>query len=381
MFITFFKKLLHTKFFFNIPSRCDFIIYTDKEKERFFDNLIPNKEIFYIYRFDYGINIFFLILCSIVYFHKKITFKEKYFLFISRFYKPKIIITTYDNEIFFYKLRYITNIDTCIIQNGYRAYYVDVFSKIEKVNIKNFNVTYKFLYGPSIGKLYDKYLPGKNIYIGSFKNNFIEQSESKKNTTSIGYISQFRNVKDYLPEVDVINFLNKYCNENDFQLNVHLLGSSKVFGRAAKILKPELNFYQNHLNCKNKIIIRNDSLDNYRSLMNENIIVNIDSTLGYEMLARRKKIIFFSFRDSNKKYFGCCDEKSHNFGWPTKYENTGLCWSNIYDESVLRKILDNAITCETNLWKKKITEYADNLIKYDYNNNEIKKIINQINER
>ena len=74
---------------------------------------------------------------------------------------------------FFYSLKKLTNIQTCIIQNGYRSYNIDVFNKLEKINCNGFLVDYKFLFGPSIASYYDKFVSGKNIYLGSFKNNLV----------------------------------------------------------------------------------------------------------------------------------------------------------------------------------------------------------------
>lgn len=302
--------------------------------------------------------------------------KEKYFLTICKIYNPKLIITNFDNEIFFYNLNFITGVKTCMIQNGYRAYNQDIFSEFENKNRENFHVNYKFLFGPSIGELYNKYVPGKNIYIGSFKNNFIESRNINRDIKTIAYISQFRVGKEYLPDLDVISFLNKFCNERNLQLNIYLFGSKNIFGKAKKIFKDEILFYEKYTKCKKNLFFRESSLDNYRSLINENLIVNIDSTLGYEMLSRKKKVIFLSFRDSNKKYWGYCPKKSHNFGWPTQYSDTGLFWSNIYKEDVFKEILSSTLNLDSASWEEKINTFVRNIINFDFQNEKLKQLLN-----
>ena len=68
-----------------------------------------------------------------------------------------------------------------------------------------------------------------------------------------------------------------------------MLGSKKVFGRASLILKDEIEFYDKNISCKKKYFFRNHSLENIDLLDKEEIMITIDSTLGYEMLARKKK--------------------------------------------------------------------------------------------
>ena len=318
-----------------------------------------NKKDFFIHRFYSGINPVILNLSNIIFIFKSLSVREKYFLFLAKLYKPNFFVTTFDNDIFFYSLKKLTNIQTCIIQNGYRSYNIDAFNKLEKINCNGFLVDYKFLFGPSIASYYDKFVSGKNIYLGSFKNNLVEKSSNIISKKSIGYISQFRNFKTQgsLPDLDVLEFLNKYCKKNNLQLNIYMLGSKKVFGRASLILKDEIEFYDKNISCKKKYFFRNHSLENIDLLDKEEIMITIDSTLGYEMLARKKKIIFFSIRDSNNKYIYYCDRGSHKFGWPSHYPDKGICWSNLYDEKIFEEILKNAKNEPIKMWEKKSVHF------------------------
>ena len=58
---------------------------------------------------------------------------------------------------------------------------------------------------------------------------------------------------------------------------------------------------------------KSNGLSNYYNLDKMEIIVNTMSTLGYEGLARNKKVAFFS----DKKMLGA------NFGWPKIIEGKG----------------------------------------------------------
>ena len=93
------------------------------------------------------------------------------------------------------------------------------------------------------------------------------------------------------------------------------------------------------------------------------------------MLGRRKKVVFFNIRDTDEKYHVYCKQKTHNFGWPTNYEDYGVCWSNINNQSKFEEILNYAITTPNDVWRDKTNNIIDNIMKFDYQNKEIRKIL------
>jgi surface carbohydrate biosynthesis protein len=91
------------------------------------------------------------------------------------------------------------------------------------------------------------------------------------------------------------------------------------------------------------------------------------STLAYEMLARGKKVAFFSPRD----YFGLNDRR---FGWPEKIRTNGKFYTNNINNKNVNTILNYLFKNNKNNFKK----YSQKLIKKLITYNNISKSINII---
>jgi len=273
------------------------------------------------------------------------------------------------------------NTKIAIIQTGYPAYKYDVFESLFD-NKKIYYIDFKFLLGKIHGELFNKFVEGKNIIIGSFKNNFVSKSIDNKiyKQNEIAYISQFRLVKEKLPEIKIIKFLDNYCSKKKFTLNIYLAGSPYIYGRAKYLYNPEMSFYTRLLKkTKVNFKYRKKDLDNYINLKRENLIINIDSTLGYEMLALNKKVLFFSIRDFQKNYFGYCKKNSHNFGWPENFQKNGPFWTNELNTQKFRRLIETNIKLNIKEWKQKNSNTIKKIITHDFKNqlllNEVKKIL------
>ena len=112
-------------------------------------------------------------------------------------------------------------------------------------------------------------------------------------------------------------------------------------------------WYQELLGKKNINFKKNKNYkSSYNFLQESKDIANIDSTLGYEFLARNKKVIFISrnFKDKNINSFW-------NFGWPTVKSEKGFFFTNQLNESELTRILNNAFNSSLNKWNFKTSMY------------------------
>ena len=109
------------------------------------------------------------------------------------------------------------------------------------------------------------------------------------------FISEFLETKDnnffndnrinidkwYIPE-KLLPFLFKFCKENNFEL--------KILPRTSEV--DEYNFYLNIFKTK-KFIYLDKKINSYHEIDKAYINVFISSTLGYEALARNKKLLHF----------------------------------------------------------------------------------------
>ena len=300
--------------------------------------------------------------------------------------RPRVIITLIDNYKRFYSIsKRFSNLKTISIQNGLRGKSGDIFDGL--IRSDNYHVDYMLVANKAIGKHYLKYLTGKAIPIGTLNNNAVYKSTPVK-SDDILFISQwYKKPKNNEPlyierdgtliswevffaiEIKVIKLLVDWCIKNNKKL--------KVCGREKEKNGQEQSFYSNYLDqtkCKWEYIPRINIYSSYNLIDKSQIIVSIDSTLGYESFARGKRTAFFSCRWEYLK------DSSYKFGWPLKLSENGAMWSNNKDELEfqLPKIMDYLNAISNDEWAKKCQHYKNLIMEFDQGNTQFVKLLNQL---
>jgi len=300
--------------------------------------------------------------------------------------KPSVIITLIDNYKKFYSIsKHFSNLKTIFIQNGLRGETDDIFDGL--IRSDNYHVDYMLVANEAIGKHYLKYLTGKAIPIGSLNNNtvyksnplecddvlFISQWHKKPKNNNPLYIEQDGTLISwevfFAFEFKVIKLLADWCIKNNKKL--------KICGRGKVENRHEQNFYNNYLNqtkCDWEYIPRKNYYSSYTLIDKSQIIVSIDSTLGYESLARGKRTAFFSCRG---EYL---NTTSLRFGWPLKLPNKGPIWISNQDELgfQLPKIMNYLNAISDDEWTKVCQNYKDLVMEFDPGNTRFVKLLNQL---
>ena len=102
-------------------------------------------------------------------------------------------------------------------------------------------------------------------------------------------------------------------------------------------------------------------LDKYQN------IIFMRSTMGYESIARKKKVAIFSPKILDTR---------HWFGWPApaqKKNNFFTVRKSSYDE--IKRVLDNIRKCSQTKWEKKYYNSIKDQLYYDEDNKKLKKIV------
>ncbi|AVV48775.1 LA_1612 family putative O-antigen biosynthesis protein [Leptospira santarosai] len=274
---------------------------------------------------------------------------------------PRLILTFIDNNPKFYKLKELhPNAITMFVQNGFRGEIGDVFGYLNRK--ENYNVDYMLTFGSDIGEKYSQYIKGKFVPIGSFKNNIISKKNKKslKNDVIV-FISQYisppkKNGEPFFLEPNgskyyweqfyeaeylLLPFLKEYCfNKN---LSIRICGRSKTYDAS------EFNFYKSFFEGLDWSMATYDTpTSSYELIDSANLIVFIDSTLGYEALARGIKTAAFPIRCRSLK------NESYKFGWPGYFSDHGPFWTNDQDSEIFKKILDHLTEISSEDWKREL---------------------------
>ena len=303
---------------------------------------------------------------------------NKYISLVS----PKVVITFIDNDVRFYEISSnFPFIKTIFVQNGRRAISSDVFATLS--HDKKYHVDYMLVFNKSVGELYSSFISGTVIPIGSIKNNSVIISNNiEKNTVLfISSLSTHSNSdkplltksNGYKPDQVTINaidkliveFLDDWCAQNQ--------KTFKILGRSFDLESDEYFFYLNCLNkCKWSYIPRQEIYSSYHQLNMAEIVVFIDSTLGYEALSRRKKTAAFICRAN------FLNLPSERFGWPAKKDETGPFWTHESDVKVFKKIMDFLNNMDNTGWNSILNEHSSGLMYFDQDNLELQNLLKNL---
>lgn len=310
----------------------------------------------------------------------KFSIKEYVRQFI-KYSKPKVIITLIDNDISFYELISDFSCKSISIQNSYRSTQLDIFAKIKDLKNRNLKCNYILAYNQHVGDLYKKFLESEIVQIGSFRSNSKKKNILKKKY-DILFVSSYKGHDENeffikkqnitwgeirAGEEIILRHLKHFIKKND-KMRLFILGctiTNKV---------KEQKYWDQKLDGINFTFIPQDrKRDTYKIIDETKVLISIDSSLGYESIARGNKICVFSVRPD--KY----PTDSSKFGWPFKLKDKGFFWTNSLEYSEFERVLnDTFLISEKEYFQSKTQDIIPNQIIFDEDNKAFKKIINQI---
>lgn len=386
------KLVVAFKYFFNAdlvwraPSRCDVLIY-DQMGSEFVELLFDDRcKVGVLPIRGESFNITILIISLLMGGWRKESMFSAYVISYVKRVKPRLVITFIDNSRHIYVIsKEVTGTKTAFIQNGIRGIVGDVFGNI--VPCSSYRVDLMFVFGVDIARQYSKFIEGESIPIGSLKNNMIQARKSAKNKNGkrLAFISQWRpDTRDgtflktkgrnithedfYSSESVVVKFLSEWTKDNGYSFLI--VGSA----RQKLDVDQERIFYKSLIKSEYFLLSPVESLDSYYQLDRFDLIVYIDSTLGYESLARGKKTAAFSIRGTLLGIDGA------DFGWPGCYRGTGAFWTNRAEPAEFKKILDYLRDVPDVEWERVRETTMKNIMQYDTDNKMIKECLRRVVE-
>jgi len=363
----FFKFFFFSKFQFFTPKK-KFVVF-DFVNLRFLYKYINKNDIEVVYIRGEKINIYILIKTLFSGFSSK-----KYFENYINCIEPEFCITFADNSRIFYELELKKKIKKISIQNTWRNPLDDTILNIEKESNKKLYCDYLFAFNEEIGKKYLDIIDSKVIPIGSFKSNYSLKKKDKNFKYDLLFISSYNDKNkqiNYLDmniatfhknQPDLLKAINSYATKNDKKLFVY--GKKE---EPSEIINEE-EYFRDYLTNK-FTYLKNDRLNSLEIIDNANIIITINSTLGYEALSNGKKVIFFDILPKVGK------AKYTKFGWPYDYGSEGLFWTNKFDENSVLNIINKVEKLSFSEWTEKVAQISNSLMKKDSDNSKFNRII------
>lgn len=330
------------------------------------------------------LNFWVLLKCLV---SRKFQLKEYYARAIKT-HSPRIVITFIDNNINFYLLKSLVPGPVFIaVQNGIRNNYsylkqsgfIDQLVKSGGANQLKADVVCTF--GKSSSNMYEKYIQTKTLVTGNIINNAMEFTSPIDIKYDIVFMSQhapfdlanseeilyLNNAsisirKFYEIECQVAGFLAKYCQKHSLRFAVS--GKRKaedVFER---------RFFEKAIGgTPFTFLPRTNMHSSYVNGLISRVVVVIDSTIGYELLSRGKKVAFFSARMFDSS-INQSDLKDSFFGYPGTYPVGGPFWTNKPNLNEYARILDSLLRMTDTEWTSQIQPYTEDLMAYSPGNSE-----------
>jgi len=302
-----------------------------------------------------------------------------YFTAFVKAAAPTIVLTFIDNNPDFYRLSALNpNIKTVFVQNGWR----DKFLEVRRLPDMPF-VDHMCVYNELIGRYYSKFIGGQYHCVGSVPNNHI-RAPKQPGDNSVLFISQYRErpIKNsdyfytdvfgndisfsvfYYPESVVLPLLSQWCKDNNRKLVV--AGSSITSSDA------EIAFFEKYIDGEWSYRKRENEFSSYELLDLSEIIVTIDSNLGYEAFARGKRTAFVTCR-AERLYV---DDRI--FCWHAGFSDNGPFWTNSCEGKNILSILNYLQRVTVADWEHTRRQYADDVMIYDPGNSRFKSLLEQL---
>ena len=313
---------------------------------------------------------------------------KSYMAAVIKTHQPRIVITFIDNDTTFYLLKSLNSSPIYIaVQNGlrhnyayaYRSGFVDHLVKGGGKDIFSADLICTFGKGSSL--LFENNIRTKTLVTGNLKNNSMEITIPRKTEHDIVFMSQHapfdltnREEVIYLNEssvsihefyeieASVAKFLAQYCKKHSLRFAISgKRGPEDIFEREF--------FSQAIGELPYTFLPRIDLQSSYANAFNSRLVVVIDSTIGYELLSRARKVAFFSARTIGESR-GVSEGRDTCFGYPNAYPDSGSFWTNNPDTDEYSRILNSLLGMTDTEWAAQIQPYTDELMAFRPGNTE-----------
>ena len=324
-----FFKVILSKWVFSKPPKKKLLIY---DLPDLFERILV-KDQYEVLDIRYNtVNIYILFITFLQTGFKDLVknYQKNYILSVS----PKVIITSIDNNLYFFKLKQLFNKAKYIcIQLSLRD---SVFLNSCKMHYKNKNATklysdYFFVYGNNDKTVLKKFIQSKFILSGSIINNSHLQKKDYRKIDKIIFINQATE-GDFEKEVKIFKKIIRLSK--DLNLSLYYLLKRREDHFLTKKIKTM--FEKEFLNKEFNYI---EKKNNAYSYINSNaIFFTSSSTLGFEAISRKSKVIFLPYtKFPGKDYF-------------KKYPRNGPFWTTDHSFQNIKNLSKSVL----NLNKKKM---------------------------
>ncbi|MGA1419745.1 MAG: LA_1612 family putative O-antigen biosynthesis protein, partial [Ilumatobacteraceae bacterium] len=314
-----------------------------------------------------------------------------YYRAFLRWRKPKFVITMEDNNVTFYATKVISpECKTLAIQNGVRNAHShsadsNFKTELQQLHQMGYDADVIGTLGGLGSTFYRGALPnsrGKLIELGHVMNNALSVSGDgdAASPRRLVFISKFPNRGEdgVDPEWDskVIFYMHqaaltakRYYNVEGIVARTCAAIASEhsmqfvVLGKRPAWQVGEYNYFAEHLQGLSwQYLPSSNQASSYEAIRPSDVIVNVDSTLGYELFSRGLRVAFVAARMHAAGHPEIVEQR---FGYPLLDEPTGPFWTSEATDAEIRRVVGTAISVSEEQWIKMTDSARQMLFQYD----------------
>ena len=323
-----------------------------------------------------------------------------YYRAFLRFTRPKFVITFEDNALEFYLTKvFLPSCVTVCLQNGRRDTYssdseTDIWKSIQQFVAPECAPNMVLSHGEPWSTYYCSALgnTAQVKAIGSVRNNAIKQSLQGESPRVI-FVSSFPNlgndgdlatvhekVLGYWQQQE-LTFGNFYRAEGLVATAAAVVAQTVgiefcVLGKRPAWQQGELRYYTAVLQGLPWTYLPAESKSlSYERVSVNDIIVNIDSTFGYEMFARGIRVAFISCRMQTA---GLPQIRDCEFAYPLITEPTGFFWTNSNAPEETQRVITAVASMSIAEWDAATRNLRASVMPFDLGNGELCAVLTEL---
>lgn len=312
--------------------------------------------------------------------------------------QPRLLVSAIDSNAHVYTFEAVSpSTKVVVIQNGIRGNVAptpagDVWSTLQRqFPDVTPSVDLMLTLGEAHSSLYARHVRGSTAAIGSIRNNaFIPAiSVGDRGRRRVAFISQYSGLDhcDIFPDgrsPALLTFVDSdgVTAETFHAVDGRVAGSVArwcaahghdftIIGRRTSAFPHERKFFDAWCGGTNHTFVpKGGETLSYEIAHDADLVVCIDSTLGYEMFARGKRVAFVSARG---KHIGPtvgadADLRVFRFGYPDVVDPTGPMWTSLDDDDEIRRVVEWALDCDDETWRRATAAIAPRVMTFDPGN-------------
>ena len=363
-----FKRFFKIKFRFDFPDPKKILLFDEVHSLVLKEIIKRDFNIFYIRKKEIY---FWIYLKQIIHFDFSFkTYCNNYIKYTS----PKVVVTFNDARLEMFELKNIFE-EICFITivNGVRSqkWFID-----KERWPKKLKCDYIFNINKYYNRKYQKIIESNCKAVGHFRNNLVKVGKTKFQKKFL-FISQNHLIPPVGNSDDFKNFKEKLM----ININSYLLKKNQKLHILLKAQKNSLNyrhevdFYEKCLNSNCVFYESSNWKKKYEIVDKFENIIFMFSSMGYEAIARKKKIAVFS---PKKLQTSANDTKAlkYYFGWPgPNLKMYSFFSTQNINQKTVAKVLKNVGNCSQKKWNKKYYNIIKNQCYFDEGNKLLKNTI------